>query len=104
MSSPSHAAIRASARAHRMVLRVSQLASRRSSVRSRSKRCNCAGCREIGDSLSALTTGPASRVGDDLASFVAQSLPQCLRSPRELQLTAPRASGHGPELNERNHR
>jgi hypothetical protein len=72
MSSPSHAASRATARTRSMVLRVCQPALHGSSVRSLSKKLACANSLAT-DSLSALTTGAASRMGDDLAWFIAET-------------------------------
>ena len=57
MRSPSNASFRVSARARRMALRVSQPASRRTSLRSRSKQSACTDCRETRDSVPARTTG-----------------------------------------------
>jgi hypothetical protein len=72
MISQSHAASRATARTPSMVLRVSQPALHGSSVRSLSKKLACANSLAT-DSLSALTTGAASRMGDDLAWFIAET-------------------------------
>lgn len=69
MSSPSHAASRATARTRSMVLRVSQPALHGSLL---SKKLACANSLAT-DSLSALTTGAASRMGDDLAWFIAET-------------------------------
>jgi hypothetical protein len=71
MSSPSHAACRASARTHEIVMRVSQLAFDGSSVRCK---LACADRQKPVTAILATTTGIASHVGDDLACFVAPKL------------------------------
>ena len=80
MRSPSNASFRVAARARRMTLRVSQPASRRTSLRSRSKQSACTCCRATRDSTPAHTGAQVSRVGDDLASLLAANVPRCLRS------------------------
>jgi hypothetical protein len=79
MSSPSHAACRASARTHEIVMRVSQLAFDGSSVRSLSCKLACADRQKPVTAILATTTGIASHVGDDLACFVAPKLLHYLR-------------------------
>jgi hypothetical protein len=104
MSSPPLAS-RASERAHRVVRRVSQTWPAQSCVRSRSKQCASTAWHKTSDRRpSPGPRAPASHVGDDLACFVAQNRSYYLRLRRELPLTESRASGRGPEHNERNHR
>ena len=105
MSSPSHAASRATARTHSILLRVSQPAFDRGCIRSLSRRCACADSCTTSDRL--LPTGtPASlsRLGDDLVSFVARTCPTHYVEHGELTLIEFSASGLGPKHNERNHR
>jgi hypothetical protein len=79
MSRPIHAACRASLEPMGWVLHVSRAAPHRCCVRSPSKLCTYAGRRKTGDSHLALTTGPASHMGDDLACLIAQNLSHYLR-------------------------
>jgi hypothetical protein len=104
MRSPSNTSFRVSARAHRMVLRVSQPASGRTSLRSRSKQRACTSCREITDSISALTTGP--RITCRRRSRLTPSLiPSSLLTFNVVSSAhASSQSGPGPKHNERNHR
>ena len=105
MSSPSHAASRAIARTHSMVLRVSQVALDRGCVRSLSRQCPGADCRTTSDMLLPPgTRASLSRLGDDLVSFVARTCPTHYVEDGELTLIEFSASGLGPKHNERNHR
>ena len=80
MSSPHHAASRASERAHRMALSVSRRWAPRSCVRSRSKQCAYTAWHKTCDRrLSPEPRAPASHVGDDLACVVAQNRSYYLR-------------------------
>ena len=73
MSSPSHATTRASARAHGMSdVRVAQPTRPRLYIGSLRKQYACANSLAT-DSLSPLPMGAASRMGDDLAWFIAQT-------------------------------
>jgi hypothetical protein len=79
MSSPSHTASRAAAGTHWMVLRVSR---RRLIAAVYDHLPSCAPVPVVAEpvtSIPALTTGPASHVGDDLACFVAPKLLHYLR-------------------------
>ena len=100
MSSPSHAASRATARTHSIVLRVSQLALHVSSVRSLSKQCADAECRRTSDMLLPPgTRASLSRLGDDLVSFVARTCPTHYVKHHELTLIEFSASGLGRKHN-----
>jgi hypothetical protein len=105
MSSPSHAASRATTRTHLMVLRVSQPALDRRCVRSLRRQRACTDCRTTSDRLLPPgTRASLSRLGDDLVCFVART---CLTNYVEhhgLTLIEFSASGPGPKHNERNHR
>jgi hypothetical protein len=79
MSSPHHAAARASVRAHRMALRVSRRWAARSCVRSRSKQRASTAWHKPVAGVSRPNPGPASHVGDDLACVIAQSRSYYLR-------------------------
>jgi hypothetical protein len=80
MSSPHHAASRASERAHRMALSVSRRWPPWSCVRSRSKqRASTAWHKTRDRHLSPEPRAPASHVGDDLARVVAQNRSYYLR-------------------------
>jgi len=104
MSSPPLAS-RASERTHRVVLRVSQLWPAHSCVRSRSKQCASTAWHKTCDRRpSPGPRDPASRVGDDLASLIAQICLTNYVERRELQLTAFSRPGLARRHNERNHR
>jgi hypothetical protein len=94
MSSPSHAASRATARTHSMVLRVSQPALDRRCVRSLRRQCAWTDCRRTSDRhLPPGTRASPSRVGDDLVSFVARTCPTHYVKHHELTLIEFSASG-----------
>ena len=100
MSSPSHAASRATARTHSVVLRVSQPALDVSSVRSLSRQCARAERRRTSDRLLPPATWAfPSRVGDDLVSFVARTRPTHYVKHHELTLIEFSASGLGRKHN-----
>jgi hypothetical protein len=100
MSSPSHAASRAAAETHEMVLRVSRPAPNRLCVRSRSRQCARAECRRTSDRLLPPTTWASpSRVGDDLVSSVARTCPTHYVKHHELTLIEFSASGFGRKHN-----
>jgi hypothetical protein len=104
MRSPSHAALRVSARAHRIVLRVSQPESHRSSVRSRSKQCACVGSRGSSDSLPALITG-AGITCERRSRLTPSVKPSSLLTFNVVSSAhAFSQSGPGPKHNERNQR
>ena len=97
MSSPSHAASRATARTHSMVLRVSQPALHGSSVRSLSRQRARAECRRTSDRLlPAATWASQSRVGDNLVSCIARTRTTHYVEHHELTLIEFSASGPGP--------
>ena len=81
MRSPSHASFRVAARAHRMVLRVSQSASRRTSLRSRSKQSACTVLSRNQGQHSCPHPGHRYHVSATISPrLLAANLPRCLRS------------------------
>ena len=96
MSSPSHAASRATARTHSIVLRVSQPILHVSSVRSRRRQCACAERRTSDRLLPPATWASQSRVGDNLVSCIARTRITHYVEHHELTLIEFSASGPGP--------